>query len=373
MKIALVAHPVAFNEKDPSGLGTSTNCVIRSMIKNHPNIDFVVFTKGTPLHKPVYNGSNWRLRPLPNKFLWLDRFFPRDAGFDAHLFVSSPVMPLTFTPKNSIVVARDFGILQLRIKSIKQKIQNYLIRFFWNSAFKRCSGVIAISEETREQVIKYYKIPRERVQVIYNGFTNQADDPALRDEESIIGVREPFFSYLGVLKERKNIETALKAFAEFKKTDAQNFQFVLSGKKGGDYYEKLLQVVKDNNIEDSVIFTGYVSEKEMVFLFKRARAFVYVSLLEGFGKPPLEAMSYGTPAIISDEPPINEISGPGGYLVNPHDPIDIAEAMKEVATNNKTYDSLVKKGYARASDFSWDETARKYVMFTESIINSTKV
>jgi len=132
------------------------------------------------------------------------------------------------------------------------------------------------------------------------------------------------------------------------------------GKKGWGYQE-IFKTVKNLNLKKKIIFTGYVSKSELVFLYNAADFFVYPSFYEGFGIPPLEALACGTPTIASNISSIPEVVGDAGILVNPHSIEELCRAMHEILINEKLRQELREKGLKRAKDFSEERLAKNTI------------
>ncbi|MEK7644192.1 MAG: glycosyltransferase family 1 protein, partial [Patescibacteria group bacterium] len=191
-------------------------------------------------------------------------------------------------------------------------------------------------------------------------------------EESVAGVRKPYFLHVGTIKERKNILTAVKAFSLFREGGKNDFNLVIVGKVNPEspYVKKLFELVEELGLKDSVIFTGHITDGQMSNIYHHARALLFPSLLEGFGFPVLEAMNCGLPVITSDRGSLAEISHGAAILVDPLNAGELAAAMKKIIEDQELRMNLVVKGRGRAEQFSWTKTARELeqLIFRDSII-----
>lgn len=209
-------------------------------------------------------------------------------------------------------------------------------------------------------IIRYFKIPENKIKVIYLGVD---EDYKPLSETEIRKVRQkyhlnyPFILYVGSLISHKNIPTLIKAFYKLKKYGLPH-KLVITGKRGWKY-KNIFEIISKLNLQKDVVFTGYVQREDLPALYNAADLFVYPSLYEGFGLPPLEAMACGTPVITSNTSSLPEVVGNAGIMVDPYDIDGLAKAMYEVLTNEGLRAELRKRGLERAKMFSWKKTAEE--------------
>lgn len=177
--------------------------------------------------------------------------------------------------------------------------------------------------------------------------------------ERIRGLTEKeYVLYVGTIEPRKNLKTLMKAFAALRQR--RDLDLVLAGGFGWKY-EDILSSPADLGIRDSVVFTGYIDEATMNDLYNCAAVFVYPSLYEGFGLPPLEAMSCGAPVIISDIPPLREVAGDAALWFDTHDHDALARCIERVLTDSELRRELAGRGLLRVRNFSWQRAARETI------------
>lgn len=351
MKIGIILHP--FEEK-PAGLGRAILELVKSLLKQGQKDEFTIFLKEKPSAPPSLPGENWQLRILGKKFLWLDRGLKTPPILDIYIF-NTPILPLFFKPKKSIVIVYDFAYRYFRAENLKEFLKNKILGWYHNFSIKKSDLVIAISEATKNDIIKFSKIPAERIKVLYLGFNKIC---SLSEEP--LSVPDKFFLFVGVIKERKNVLNLIKAFREFL-CQHSNFKLVIAGKEQGQYFAKIKKYINTEKIGDKVIFLGYVSDGQMAYLYKKAQALVFPSFCEGFGLPVLEAMDCGLPVITSCISSLAELATPdSALLVDPCQPVEIKEAMEKLVSDENLRNNLVKNGLARAQEFSWEKTAKEF-------------
>jgi glycosyltransferase involved in cell wall biosynthesis len=271
-----------------------------------------------------------------------------DRTLDAYVFFT-PIIPFFFRPKHSIVVALDFAYWTTP-RSWRNALSARLLFFLHKRALRMADAIAAISEETKQDAIRLFGIPAERITVV------PLSHVPLGEEKETLPVPDRFFLFAGVLKERKNVAGIIKAFELFTKHNTTH-ELLIAGKQSGAYAESLVELVRERGLAKRVRFLGYVTDAQLAYLYSKAQALVFPSLLEGFGMPVLEAMSARLLVITSNRGALAEVAGDAALLVDPLRPEDIAAAMTRVATDAALHEELVEKGLRRAAQFSWQKTA----------------
>ena len=230
--------------------------------------------------------------------------------------------------------------------------------------------IIAISENTKKDLIKLYKILPEKIKVIHLAadeiYRPINDSNALASSLQKYDLPNKFILFVGTLEPRKNLNRLIQAYRMLKERGGLEHKLVIVGRKGW-LYEEIFKIVKNLGLSREIIFTGYVPEEVLVLLYNISDLFVYPSLYEGFGLPPLEAMSCGTPVITSNISSLPEVVGDAAILVNPYNVEEIAEAIERVLSDEKLQQRLRRKGLERAKFFSWEKTAKETIKVYEEL------
>ncbi|MGH9937663.1 MAG: glycosyltransferase family 4 protein, partial [Blastocatellia bacterium] len=171
-------------------------------------------------------------------------------------------------------------------------------------------------------------------------------------------IRRPYLLYVGTIEPRKNLLTLLRAYDELLRTTPRRPQLVLCGGRGW-LCDEVFKLVEDLRLQDQVRFTGYVEDADLPALYSAAEAFVYPSLYEGFGLPPLEAMACGAPVITSDVSSLPEVIGEAGLTHAPNDARALTAAMAKLLGDETTREYFRRAGLKQASNFSWERAARE--------------
>jgi glycosyltransferase involved in cell wall biosynthesis len=237
---------------------------------------------------------------------------------------------------------------------IKKYYHYYFPRFA-----RRADRIVTVSEFSKQDIMSKYKIDAEKIDVIYNG-VNSAFKPL--SQEIITETRakysngDPYFIFVGSIQPRKNIKNLLLAFDLFKNNHPQPFKLIIAGQKKW-WTPDLQKTFEEMKYKNDVVFTGRMSEDELVKLTASAFAMTYVPFFEGFGIPILEAFNSGIPVITSDITSMPEVANGAALLVNPQSCQSIADGMLSIVKDDKLKLQLIEKGNIRKNDFSWDKSS----------------
>lgn len=220
----------------------------------------------------------------------------------------------------------------------------------------KASAILAVSNSTRRDLEKFFPFTGKKTKVVYSGL----DQPPNLNLNTF--KKKPYFVYFGGIDKRKNIDGLIQAFA--KSAAKENHDLVIAG-RGSNYYQVYAESF---GVGNRVKFVNYLLEEEKYSLIKNAVALVYPSFYEGFGFPPLEAMSVGTPVITSNVSSLPEIVGEAAIKINPANIRQITQAMDKLAKDKALRDNLKKKGFEQVRKFIWDKTVAKTIEVYEEVL-----
>jgi glycosyltransferase involved in cell wall biosynthesis len=234
------------------------------------------------------------------------------------------------------------------------------LRLFTRLSCRRAARIIAVSENTRADVMRLYGVPGERVQVVPHGvdarfFPRPASEVA--EFKRAHSLPDHFILFVGTLEPRKNLVKLIEAFSNLQ-SRISNLKLILAGGKGW-YYDQIFAAVERLDMQDEVIWAGYVPTDDLPLWYNSADVFAFPSRYEGFGMPLLEAMACGTPVVTSNASSLPEVAGDAALLVPPDDVGALADALARTLTDADLRQALHAKGLARAATFTWEETARR--------------
>ena len=243
-------------------------------------------------------------------------------------------------------------------------------------SLKKADKIIAISNFTKSEIIKYHQISKDKIKIIYNGgasevFLGEITDREIEEVNSRYKLNPPFIFHIGTLQPRKNIPFLLKSYQLFQEKYSKdqeeigNINFYLTGNKDSHNFDEeikttLSQIEKETpEIFKKIKFIGYVDAKDLPLILKEARIAVSASLYEGFGLPAIEAMASKTPLISSDNSCLKEIIGDAASFYQQHDKNNLAKKIFEVIINKDLRDEMVQKGIERSGYFNWEKCAQE--------------
>jgi len=306
--------------------------------------------------------SGWQTRRPSVRILWEQLVLPlalRQIEADL-LHAMAFVAPLWETCPFVVTV---YDLSFVHYPQLFRPLNRHYLSLFGRRSARRARRVITISESTRQDVIRAWGVPPERVDVVYCGVdpTFRPLPPAQLDAfRRQHGLPEHFVLFLGTLEPRKNLDTLLEAYALWCRAQPSAPLLVIAGAKGW-YFQHVFASVERLSLDDRVRFVGYVPAEELPGWYGTADVFIYPSQYEGFGLPVLEAMACGTPVITSDRSSLPEIAGDAGCLVPPDDTLQLAESMRQVWNDRELRQAMRERGLARAARFSWEQTAHQTV------------
>ena len=232
-----------------------------------------------------------------------------------------------------------------------QVMRNVVLR----QGIGRAEKVIVPTEYVKDDVAKTFKVKKSKIQVTYEAVEKDFASPAVNLEKK--GINRPFILYVGNAYPHKNLERMILAFGRLITKYMLDYQLVIAGKKDS-FHEGLESAVKDADLEERVVFTGYVTDRELAGLYKNAKLYLFPSLSEGFGLPPLEAMSHELPVASSNATCLPEVLGEAAIYFDPRSISEMAESMLSVLTDEKLAKDLIKKGNKQVKKYSWKKTAK---------------
>ena len=230
------------------------------------------------------------------------------------------------------------------------------------AAVRRSNRILTVSEASKRDILEFFNVAPDKVTVIYNGIDERFATPPAEDKiravEERYQLQGEFALYVGNVKPHKNVERLLDAFHVVRQSGLDHLKLVVIGDEISKY-AALRRAVHRYNLHKYVRFLGFLPDETLAVVYRLAAVFVFPSLYEGFGLPPLEAMACGTPVITSNVSSLPEVTGHAALLVDPYSADAIADAMWRVLTDTGLRSDLSARGLARAREFSWERSARR--------------
>lgn len=334
--------------------------------------EFVIYLKDNLISNLPKESSNWHYRVLKPKKFWTQWRLPLDLYINTRkrpdIFFTPGHYAPRFSPVPVIVSIMDLGFLKFPKQFTKKDL--YQLKSWTKTSVEKARHVLAISESTKNDIIREYQVPENKITVTYPGFDKDKFNPMASKEKakSVIetvkkkyGISKKYILFLSTLKPSKNIIGLLEAF-KILTNKGFGIDLVIAGKKGW-MYEEIFEKTKKLELLDRVVFTDFVPNEDVAMLMSGAEIFVLPSFWEGFGIPILEAMACGTPVVVSDVGSLPEVVGDAGILVNPNEPNNIAQGITQAMSESK---KLKEKGLEQVKKFSWVKCAQETIKVLET-------
>lgn len=223
---------------------------------------------------------------------------------------------------------------------------------------ERSSRILTDSEFSKREIVELLKVPGRKISVVPGAPSLLCESVDFTKLSRETGIHYPFLLYVGTIEPRKNIARLLRAFDLLKERHRIPHQLVLAGGRGWGT-EEIYRTAEEISYAQDVVFTGYISDAEKNALYQNADIFLFPSVYEGFGIPPLEAMHHGCPVVCSNAASLPEVVGDAAELVDPLDIESIAAGIWRVLSDQAYAQSLVKRGYCQAKKFTWEASANR--------------
>jgi glycosyltransferase involved in cell wall biosynthesis len=304
----------------------------------------------TPSH------HRWEQEALAVEF----KLFPALRRLNLDLLHSTDfIPPLRLRGFKSVITVHDLAFLRWPHFLTEESARYY---GQVEAAVERADHIIAVSESTKNDLVKLLGAPRAKITVVH-----EAADPLYRpmsraEALASIGSKFPlpdeFILFVSTIEPRKNIATLLHAYRRLLDSYKIRVGLVLAGATGW-LADQIFETVEQLDLQRHVTFLGRVQNGDLLYLYNLARCLAHPAYYEGFGLPPLEAMACGTPVVVSNVSSLPEVVGDAALLIDPNNEEELAVALHRVLTDQTLHDSLRAKGLARARTFSWERTAEE--------------
>lgn len=345
---------------DGAGISKYSHKLAEVIMKNNPNVDVLC------------------RKDMVDKFENKERLIPIDIKGSSDRIITEQVKLLKLYKNYDIVHFLDYAtpalykgkkiatIHDMAMHTMKDKYTKGQVltkTTLLKNTIKNADKLICISEFTKNELLKYYpNVDESKIEVVYNGFEYNEIDLTQQTIDSTLNkfnITKDYLLFVGTLSPHKNIERIIEAFNKVR-NEGYDYQLVICGKKGW-LYEDIFKKVKELKLEHEVIFTDYVTNEELEVLYKNTKLFVFPSLYEGFGFPPIEAMARKAPVLASKEGALLEIVGDAAVFCDAYSVEDISDKIKSILKNDDLRIKLINIGEQRIKYFSWKNTHKRII------------
>lgn len=375
MRIGLDGYPLC---EPLTGVGHYTFELARALARNYPADQFELIAPFA-FHPSV--SAQFERERIPNLNLsslgvrnvrgrWWSFYLPRylkRASLD--LFHGTNYELPLWNRRRTVLTVHDLSSLLYPELHRRQLARRMRLRL--PLAVKLAKAIITPTEAVKRELCSHLKVKPAKVTAIHEA-PRESFRPVHRDDSSRVrqrlGIDDEFLLFVGTLEPRKNLLTLLRAFAQILRETNLRPQLVVAGGEGW-LMEETFAVIGDENLKAHLCLAGYLDDDDLRALYSSCAAFIYPSLYEGFGLPPLEAMACGAPVIASRISALQETLGDSAMLVDPLDANALAKAIIELLKDGRQRDELIKKGPERVKAFEWNRAATTtYEVYSKALI-----
>ena len=306
--------------------------------------------EGAHLEKPAASTRNNTLR-----ILWEQMVLPIYSRKDRlDLFhYTDHALSLLFRKCPIIITVHD--IAYIRFPDLLNKSRQIYKKYILDLSIKRADIIIADSHSTKRDIIEFFNVDEKKIKVVHLGVESRFRPISnVEDYRTRNNLPSKMILNIGTLEPRKNVVTLIKAFKKLQERGPKDYVLVIAGGKGW-LYKKIFEEIKSSGVEQSIRLLGVVRDEDLPLLYNCADLFVYPSLYEGFGLPPLEAMACGVPIITSNTSSLPEVVGNAGLMVDPLDINSFCEAIYNVLEDKELKHRMSRDGLKRSKMFTWDK------------------
>lgn len=359
-----------------AGVGRYAEELARALLRLESEVDVCLFYTDRLGRHPAdplctlpgksvrWDNKPWRLSALLSQYTWV----PMDSLVgDADIFHATDHLLPRLRSMRSVFTLHDLSFLTCPETHLPAN--RWFLRIAVPVFVRRADAVICISEHTRRDAVQHYGLDETKVFVVPEGVDDRFR-PVSDEQVAAIRARyslpEDYILFVGTIEPRKNLIALLEAFRALR-SEGREERLVIVGRKGWLHGATFARV-RELGLEGEVQFPGYVADEDLPALYRAASVFAFPSLYEGFGLPPLEAMSCGTPVVCSDSSSLPEVCGDAAILVAPRDIRGLTGALRRVLDDTALQRDLRERGVRQAAKFSWRHAATSTVSIYRTII-----
>jgi glycosyltransferase involved in cell wall biosynthesis len=364
MRIGIDARPLS---KRRAGVGNYVLGLVKMLPRLAPQHEYFLYSnkpfnvqlpEGT-LHQRFDSKFSW----CPGSFWLLGRGgrLARRDGLDV-FWATDPILPIN-VPRNVLKVVNVYDMVWLKYPQTTTRYTLMVQTLTVRKAVARADYVVTISRSTQDDLVASLGVPKEKTKVVYPGVADSfkpADQAAsARYISDKYGVPERYMAAVGTVEPRKNLSVLVQALRILKSTASLDSPLLVVGASGWKNSSLFSEIRSAGLTENEIRFLGYIPDADMPKFYAGSQLFLFPSLYEGFGLPPVEAMACGAPVIASNAPCMPEILGDASMLVPYDQPEVIASAIKQLRDNESLRETLRAKGLQRARMFNYDVSAKQ--------------
>lgn len=366
MRIAVDGHSL---EGQRTGVGRFVFNLLKHWAGDGANDFFIYFKQEIPEDLPRANNFHYKILNQASDFLFNQWSLPQAAREDKANLVFCPAyqIPVFFSGKYALIIHDIIYKAHPEWYNWNSWLEKLIFNYIFKKSAQKAASIVAPSQTTKNEIINFYKIPEEKISVCHEGIDEsllkaEKDNTIAESFRRKHGIVKKYILTVGSLFTRRHPGDLLRAFEAFWRK-RRDYQLVIVGKDYTAPPQRIDKQIRNLNAkfgDKLVVGIPYAGDKELAALYKEAKIFVYLSDYEGFGLPPLEAMSQGVPVVTSNKSSLKELFGSAACLVEDNSSFrEIAAALKKVAEDENFREELIDSGRILARKFSWEKCARE--------------
>jgi glycosyltransferase involved in cell wall biosynthesis len=360
MKIAIDIRGIIGKK---TGKGIYTENILMELLEIDKKNKYILYS-----NHPIHLGEDVEVKVIKKKgILWhfsaLKSLYKEKP--DIFFSPTSYIIPAIHNPKKLNVVMTVHDLVALLFISFHNKKAVFIENSCLRKAAKKVKKIVAVSENTKKDLIKKLKIKENKIDIVFNAVNNTFRSLPKEEKSKFEDIPKKYILSVGTLEPRKNYVFLLNVFKKILK-NSPDIKLVIIGQEGWKF-EEIFKQVHNLSIQNSVIFMGYVGQEKLVSYYNNALVLVYPSKYEGFGIPPLEAMKCGCPVVVSDNSSLPEVVGDAGILCKTNDEDEFVEKIEDLLGNEDKREYFSAKGLRKSEEFSWKKSAEKLLSIFENI------
>lgn len=352
--------------KEASGIGLWIINVLNNIMKIDNENEYFLFTYDD-IKIPFELKENWQIvyyggeKKKQIRYLTHMPKLLREYKIDVFVGTRHYLPPFNKNKVKYLAIVHD--LIPLYMPELFTKEHKLRFRIFTDICKHQAHEVVAVSEATKRDVMKYMKIDEKHIHVVYEAanstFTTERNEESIKETMERYNIDSKYVLCLSTVEPRKNMLRTIKAYEQCILKNNLPYKLVIVGGSGWNNGEIYDYVQQSEDLKKHVIFTGYVSNQDVANIYSNASLFIYASLCEGFGLPILEAMQCGIPVITSNISSMPEVAGDACELIDPYNMEQLQESITKILSDPNLQKRMVEKGIRQAKKFSWEKCAKE--------------
>lgn len=356
-----------------TGLGNYSRFILNLLTSHYPENEYWIYSKKKPSRKLKLPGGIKFRHPVGYKFapLWRSYGMLRDLKKDKvslyHGLSNELPFGILSAKIPSVVTVHD--LIFLRFPEFYSPIDRFIYRYKFEYACKKASGIIAVSQQTKKDIISNFNVPEDKIDVIYQGcnavFKEQASAGQKEHVHKKYKLPSEYLLQVGTVEERKNLLLTVKALRNI----PHQIKLVVIGKLT-DYAKEIKEYISHHRLEHRVLFLRNVPVDDLPAIYQQASIFVYPSQFEGFGIPIIEALYSGIPVIAATGSCLEEAGGPKSCYIHPKDDVQLSWTINSILNNPTKKREMIDAGFEYVKNFSETQLASQLMTVYKKVLNN---